>query len=815
MAVGTTHQPVARSAWSAPGDASRPAVSGAWWRLPDEQLHASVSAVVDAIAKDNSQRDADWEAYRALYRSNRNSYVRAPRGQRSGRPPPRGRLVLNVVASCVDTATSKVAKVKPKARFLTDAGSGSQQRRAKRLTTYVEGVFLDAGVYREAHDAFLDAAKVGTGCVRLHWGEDAKGDPRLLAERVDPLEIHVDAEDGHYGKPRQLHHVRWVYPEVLEELFPEKRAEIRLAAGKSDGKPRDSKLGEGRVRVVESFHLPSGPSAKDGKRSIVVEGCTLFSEPWECDYFPYAFFHWKRDEGFWGVGIAQELEDIQQEITATAANIQRAHHLVALPRVFVEQGSQVVTSQLGNHRDRVPVVKYVGRPPVFQTATAMNPEAYQYLETLIARAYELVGVSQMQAAARKEPGVDAAVAMREMNDIASDRFATTLQRWEDFHMDLARKAVDMSRRKYRDGAKKLSAKAADSRYVRSIAWKDVDLEDDKFQLKAWPVNQLPSTPTGKLQAVQEYVQAGFLDREAAMQLLDFPDLDGHMTLAQAANEDVLRTIEGILEDGEPGDVDDVTDLNLALSVGMQALLRAKWSEPEDRVELLRRWVERVKDRAQPAAPDPQADPAAQAAGQAGAVASAPPPMAPAAVPEAPPTSDLLAVSDERAKFGVSVAGSDGPYDVHRGGGMDVMGSLRKHSDEATKYQRDPSGGMMMTAYSDERGKADLDAASSEPAAAMDAIGGGKSWRYAPDVPGEDPTRVNYGTTTEDLKKTDLGRAMVTVDEATGYEAIDLKHAVSSLLAMAGNLNKRLRALEGSEPIEEPTPAEEQGADRRG
>lgn len=29
-----------------------------------------------------------------------------------------------------------------------------------------------------------------------------------------------------------------------------------------------------------------------------------------------------------------------------------------------------------------------------------------------------------------------------------------------------------------------------------------------------------------------------------------------------------------------------------------------------------------------------------------------------------------------------------------GGGMDVMGSLRAHSNFATQYQSDPSGGMM-------------------------------------------------------------------------------------------------------------------------
>jgi hypothetical protein len=80
----------------------------------------------------------------------------------------------------------------------------------------------------------------------------------------------------------------------------------------------------------------------------------------------------------------------------------------------------------------------------------------------------------------------------------------------------------------------------------------------------------------------------------------------------------------------------------------------------------------------------------------------------------------------------------------------------------------------------------------QPAQMMDNIGPGKSFQYKPGVPGEDPAKQQYGTTTQDLRKTPMGASMVTVDPQTGLEQIDVREAVGPILASLGNLNMRMR-----------------------
>lgn len=76
---------------------------------------------------------------------------------------------------------------------------------------------------------------------------------------------------------------------------------------------------------------------------------------------------------------------------------------------------------------------------------------------------------------------------------------------------------------------------------------------------------------------------------------------------------------------------------------------------------------------------------------------------------AQPIGGGLMLSDVTSKVGLAqlggpnqLAGGAAPsFDAISGGGMDVGGSLRAHSNFATQYQRDPSGGMMV---SDDRAK---------------------------------------------------------------------------------------------------------------
>ena len=60
-------------------------------------------------------------------------------------------------------------------------------------------------------------------------------------------------------------------------------------------------------------------------------------------------------------------------------------------------------------------------------------------------------------------------------------------------------------------------------------------------MKCFPVSSLPDDPAGRLQTVQEYMQAGILSIRQGSRLLDFPDLEAEETL-DTAREEYLHTI---------------------------------------------------------------------------------------------------------------------------------------------------------------------------------------------------------------------------------------------------------------------------------
>jgi hypothetical protein len=105
--------------------------------------------------------------------------------------------------------------------------------------------------------------------------------------------------------------------------------------------------------------------------------------------------------------------------------------------------------------------------------------------------------------------------------------------------------------------------------------------------------------------------------------------------------------------------------------------------------------------------------------------------------------------------------------------------------------------------SSENAKTGMSLEDSAPAQMMDQIGSGISYRYKKGVPGTDPNKRHYGTTTQQLEKSEMGKSMVTQGPG-GYSAIDTKEAVGPVLASLGNLNARMRRVEALKKEEEPT-----------
>ena len=131
------------------------------------------------------------------------------------------RLTLNVIQNMCDTVTNKISKNKPRVSVMVNGGTGRQQKKAKQITKFIDGLIYQQNFHEKAQRAFKDSTIFGTGFVKF-----LIQDSEICAERVFPNEIMIDDVQAKDGCPREMHHRKYVNREVLAALYPESAEKI-------------------------------------------------------------------------------------------------------------------------------------------------------------------------------------------------------------------------------------------------------------------------------------------------------------------------------------------------------------------------------------------------------------------------------------------------------------------------------------------------------------------------------------------------------------------------------------------------------------
>jgi hypothetical protein len=611
--------------FSPTGPAGTESLRKSWWLGDKKDRANAIANVVQQLIQYDSHRAKQYSTSVKLYGNidmlgmSGFAYTKTSSSQNASRD----KLTYNVVQSCIDTVTAKIGKNTPKAQFLTSGGDYRMQRRAKKLEKFIDGVFYENEAHRLGAKVFRDACIFGDGLI--HVFEQAG---RVKYERVLASELYVDWYESFWGQPRQLHRVKNVDKAVLADLFPDKAKLIMNANSATVDMTGAYRNIADQIVVIESWHLPSGPDAGDGLHCISITGVSgpdgglLFEEPWTRDHFPFAKFPWcERPMTWWSQGLAEQIQPIQMEINKILWVIQRTIHLGGSFKVLLENGSKIVAEHLNN--DIGALIHYVGTPPQYITPPLVQPELYQQVQNLVTRAYEMSGISMLSAASQKPQGLNSGKALREFNDIESDRFMTVGKAYENMFMDVTRLTVETAEEIYQQakGEKRkgpfFAVKVPDKKYITRVDWSEVNLKEDDYFLKAYPVSSFSDTPSARLAEVQEFVQAGRFTPRDAWRLMDFPDLEQVETL-QTAQEDYLHEIFEKIVEGD-GTADSYTapeptdDLELAKTLVLQYIAQGKLNGlEEEKIQQLRDFndqIEQLNQQAQAAmAPTPGAAP---------------------------------------------------------------------------------------------------------------------------------------------------------------------------------------------------------------
>lgn len=597
-----------------------------WWLSPSDTVAEDLFSMFRMIDENQSYRRLHNERMMQLY-SRR--HAAALFGGDRNIPAGPHRLRINLTKNIVDAALAELAGQRSRPMYLTQKGNRKQRRKAEGLAKFIAGQYYALDHYHKATSMFIHAATMGTGF--LKFSQDGT---RIFEEHVHTNEVVVDDYESRYGDPKTLYQHKFVPRAVLlnHPLWKKLKAEVSVASQVRDDESSSGDMVE-RVSVVEAWRLPSYPGAKDGRHVIAIDQGAAVDEKWTFDNFPFASFRLSQaPEGFWGIGFAEELDPLQEELDLTLQRIQECANNSSM-QLWVHKAD---AKNVGRISNQVGAQNFFAKqPPVALNVGGIPPELLQHVQYIEQKAYNQSGISQLAATSQKPAGLNSGEAIKTYNDTGAKRFQHVAKWWERLHSRECPERILDCAEAIEAGDGSLKVLVAGDKDVEELTFKDISIERDKYVCKAWPVSLFPDTPSGKLDTAEQLAKVSPYFQKHLVSLLDLPDLDRVRSKELASDELIEQQIDLILDEGIVMDpVPQAMDLKTALNEGSRALAAAYRDKVEpERIELLIGWIGKVdkaladaSQGAQPAAPP--MPPGGPAPGQ--------PPGPPAPGPALPP-----------------------------------------------------------------------------------------------------------------------------------------------------------------------------------
>lgn len=563
-----------------------------WWdKDPGFEMAHAIASTVKFIQRHQASRMEQLTTSTRLYGNSAASNLLGTSFTRSASVnsnPMSQRLSYNVIQSVIDTATAKQAKNKVIPTYATNGAIWKNQKKAKQLNKFSVGLGYQLKFHEHCINAFRDGGVWGDGFTHIF-----EKDGKVAIERVLPHEIVVDLVESMCEEPRQLHRVKVTDRALALEMWPELEENIMLVEPANYQDIGGQGTAADLITVTESYHLKSGSGSDDGIQAITIGDGTL-ENVWDKDYFPFPHFRYSRKMlGWYSQGAAERLQTLQGEINRSMILEQKSRWMQGSFKILCENGSKIVSQHLNN--DIGAIIMYSGVPPQYITPPAIDASNREWIDSLIMKAYQQEGISALSAAAEKPLGVDSGKAMRTLTDIEDDRYTFVSQMMEEFVLENHRQAIEVVRDIYKD-KKAYECVFPQSNFLETVDWKDINLEQDAYVLRAFPTSSLSDDLPGRFAEIQEWVQAGFITQRTAKRLFATPDIEMNENLSNAAEDLLHKVLEAMIYDQDYTPPEPFWDLNLASELVLDYYNYAQlMNAPQEVLGLLQMFNTQLKD----------------------------------------------------------------------------------------------------------------------------------------------------------------------------------------------------------------------------
>lgn len=629
-----------------------------WWKLESDDLAKEVWRIATGLQDTQKGRTELACSSLSLYEGLKIENLRSS-SYMSGRPAEAEegkRNKVNISRTGCNAVVAEIAgRQKPTAKCQTHGGNWATKRKARRLEKFIEGCFRQRhGQHRDFWDlgleAFLDSTIFEWGGIKFS-GIPSKKDKdgkqlepaRILAERVMCHEWYVDPLDARYGCPGSLFHVfamdrdlaLWLFCEnPALKLSGEQKADIKKAIEEAKTF-EEEELAAGRemayrasdsIKIVESWRrrLPSG---QPGKHVFCLDGVLLAEEEWGEDGFPLARMLWARHRWGWSAtALIEEGRGLAEGLSENFDKLTTRFRICGAKRTYIYEDALVDENDMQRNDDESIIKIRTGRE--YPQETSPSPVAQSEVDWMITHYdffWKTTRISEMKATSRKEPGIEAGVALRYLGDMQSNAFSPVAKNYEMLYVESAEQFILRAR--------ELAAMGENpSVYMdEEIDWKSVELPENSYEITVGPASGLPNDVAGRIQLASELKDAGILPPDVYVRLIQLPDLEVEMNQLAAQHRYMERRIDEML-DATTREVAEkaykapdtlLINKGAALLQVSQAYFNAMLDEaPEFCLDNLRKWV--VDLGVVTLAATPGATPGATPAGPGGGQAMVPP-----------------------------------------------------------------------------------------------------------------------------------------------------------------------------------------------
>ena len=457
----------------------------------------------------------------------------------------------NVIRSCIDTLTSKIASQKVRPFINTVNGTFKQLQIAKQAQDFFDSLYDEQNINKIVSDAFRDACVFDRGIIYVDVADKK-------VYKVFPWQVYVDPREASYNRLTQI---TW-----KQEQFP-----VSLLPIKVDNDEMET------VTYYQYWDL------NKGKHYFWIPEIDRYEEErWDGGCLPFLFLNYASPvKATSSQSVVDLLYGIQMEIDCLLNKVKDASQLCAPMQYFVPEGSNIKATKVTN---RVGEVYTYSMPPnvtaspiTVSTTPFMDPQWMQTIESLKQHAYEMVGISQLSATSQKPQGLNSGVALNTIEDIESDRFETQLNSVIHIYIDLAKMMIQLF-----PPEEDILPR---NRMRSNIKWADIVQARDEICIQFSAADKLSNDPSTKLQQLQALYAAGLIPQSHIAKLMEIPDIDDGYNLATNSIKAVYAVIDDCIE-YDNYEVPDYIPNQMLLEEIMNTILSLKAANnPDNKVDI--------------------------------------------------------------------------------------------------------------------------------------------------------------------------------------------------------------------------------------